>query len=347
MTSQQILKHWHKETNRTWDELRKRYRLPIPVPQPNRDEIDADFRDEIAVACEAELPALLAQHRELVEKKVQSLARFYVAVMRKYKLSGVPRQGNTSKPRESRNVCRDFSDGRYLRILEFVSQRSVSLAGLLGRSLETSGRRISWDGLIAEWNKAIPKDPLSADTLRRYYYRARADSNLCQRYFDDLLDGWAKAAQPLIDMFMEAGCRAEDLFIKRVMTKGTHPPDTNGLPPELAEAERRMYECKEWIEVGPRFSPEVEMAYQLAADRNCALMARFFAFPRDARLCQGPHCRRCKVGVQLERFSLAGKDELCASAAAAAVERWRERLRNHAETMRMIRERAWGTESSQ
>jgi len=309
MTSHQILEYWRMRGNVMWEELRQQHNLPIPVPRPDREELDNDFRDDFAAASEGELPELLDAYRDAVEKRVQSLSRFYLAAMKRRGRSRTQERVTPIRRREHRNAYQEFSDSRYLRILAFVSQRSVSFGKLMDRSFETGGYDISWDALSAEWNKASPEDRLAADTLKRYYYRARADKDLCQRYFDDLLDGWAKAAMSAVKDLMVAGCRPEDLSVKSV---------------------------EGGICVTPRFSPEVARAYQRAADRKCALMAHTIAYERDTRLCHGSHCRRCNVGSLLVGLGIIDKEELSASAAAAAVEKWKEKFRQHTRTMRML-----------
>ena len=74
MAREQMLQRWKTMIGRTWEKLRRQYCLPIPIPLPDRKEVDSNFRDEIAEAREDELPDLLEEHRQLANLKVQSLA---------------------------------------------------------------------------------------------------------------------------------------------------------------------------------------------------------------------------------------------------------------------------------
>jgi hypothetical protein len=327
MTNEQIRRRWKRGTTRTWDELQQQYHLPIPVPLPDRREVEEDFLGELDGACEAEVDELLVSHREAAERVVRRVASYLVALA----LRGGVAATAGSPPA---GAARRFAGDRYLRVLALVSQRYVSYADLLQRRLDTRGWRIPWTSLVKEWNKAYPDDPLTAATLRRYYYGARHDEDLCRRYFDDLLDRWAKTAGPLVEMLVAAGCREEDLIVRSVTRTATTPPDMTGVPPDLAEGIRRMWESKESVRAEPRLSPEVARVYKLAADRDCALMAKHIRFPPDTRLCRGPRCRRCKLGAALVCFGFVERGQLSASAARAAVKEWEAKAQQEAEDKR-------------
>ena len=59
---------------------------------------------------------------------------------------------------------------------------------------------------------------------------------------------------------------------------------------------------------------------------NCGLTADRVAYPRDERFCEGPHCRKCKVGTELVKVGFARQEDLVELTAAGAGERHRRRL---------------------
>jgi len=352
MTSHEILDYWRMQGNVMWEGLRQQYGLPIPIPRPDREEVDNDFRDDFAGASEGELPELLDGYRDAVESKVRSLARFYLAIMRRAGRSRTQERTTRTRRDEHRNVYQEFSDERYIRILAFVSQREVPFRNLLERSFSTAGRRISWDRVAAEWSGANPRDRLNARSLKRYYYRARYQKRLRDAYFDRLFKQWAAGTAPDLAPLKAAGYRDEDLFVRsedRFVSDGVlddlkQLADRYASHPDYGDRFRALYEsfnrhrnAEAWV-TSAKLPPFEAAALQRAVSRKrkCGLTADFVAWPRETRFCEGPHCRRCKVGADLVRTGFARQEDLVELAAAGAGERHRRRLDESAQNLRKI-----------
>ena len=318
MTSQEILEYWRKQANVIWEELRQQHGLPVPVPRPNREEVDKDFRDDFADASEGELPELLDDYRDAVERNVRSLSHFYLAAMKRAGRSRTPEETTRTRRKEHRNAYQEFSDERYMRILAFVSQREVPFRRLLERSFSTAGRRISWDRVAAEWNRANPRDPLNATTLKRYYYRGRYQKRLRKTYFDRLFKEWF-AGPSAHRVWLEAvGHRNEDLFVRSedrfvsddVLDDLRKLSERYASDPEHKEGFRKLFEsfnrhrkARAWVP-SVKYPPKVAAAHDKARKAKCVLLAMTLNFPKDTKFCRRRDCRRCPVYRALKRASI-------------------------------------------
>ena len=318
MTRQEILDYWKRETNVVWDELRQQHDLPIPVPRADRDKVDEIFRDDVKGACEADLPGLLADYRKEAEGKAESLARFYQQWRAKVGQSRIRRRPSPARQEEARNAYQRFSDERYMRILAFVSQREVPFRRLLERSFSTAGRRISWDRVAAEWNRANPRDPLNATTLKRYYYRGRYQKRLRKTYFDRLFKEWF-AGPSAHRVWLEAvGHRNEDLFVRSedrfvsddVLDDLRKLSERYASDPEHKEGFRKLFEsfnrhrkARAWVP-SVKYPPKVAAAHDKARKAKCVLLAMTLNFPKDTKFCRRRDCRRCPVYRALKRASI-------------------------------------------
>jgi hypothetical protein len=330
MTPQQISEKLVTEKDRIWRELDRQYQLPIPTPRADRESLDSDFEDEFAhITCEAELDSALKSYRAAAERRVSSLAE-YVLDLRQRDLLGASAPRRPVAGSRRGGTRQESRDRRYLRVLAFVTQREVPLRRLLRRSLKTDGRRISWKRLAAEWKKAYPKERLSAETLRRYYYRARADRHLRQRHFDTFLGEWRKWAEkaaPVLDMLKASGCRKDDLFVEFAEGDGTKLAESMEHVPGLAGLASQVRRVKGRGKISLKLQSEQTSALQRAALRKCGLAAGFIKWSRGTDFCTGPQCHRCKVGTDLLGMGMVAQEDLSAASAAEAVEKLKRDLR--------------------
>ncbi len=98
----------------------------------------------------------------------------------------------------------------------------------------------------------------------------------------------------------------------------------------------RLSQVKKWSVVSAKLPPAAGLALKRAVRRKCGLTESFVAWPRDTRFCEGPHCRRCKVGADLVRTGFARQENIVELAAAGAGERHRRRLDESARNWRKL-----------
>ena len=91
----------------------------------------------------------------------------------------------------SRKKPKDSASGkRYQRcfekrlyVVEFVMGRRLTIANWKRKSFALR-KRINWKQICAEWNEAHPHDRMSPAVLKVKYYRAIAEKDIQQGYFD-------------------------------------------------------------------------------------------------------------------------------------------------------------------
>ena len=108
---------------------------------------------------------------------------------------------------------------RRLAILEHVGNDYFGVDNIINRTTDVG--RIWWPAAASGWNAGHPDDRLTPETLRRTYYRARADEDLLDTYFDQQQQGvW----------------EASGTFARAV---GAEPVETAGIRPVACRRESR------------------------------------------------------------------------------------------------------------
>lgn len=228
---------------------------------------------------------------------------------------------------------------RRLRRLSFVAEIVVPFANLAQGNFDWAGRTIPWEDVEARWNQGHPDEKMSAKAFERAFRRDRSDQRLRELYFDSDFRDWAREAERLrhtLNSLGMAGLRPEDVFVRFVTTEGNTEPDTRGLPPELASAIRHVASYKKWAQISVRLPPALGRAFERAVRRRCGLTVDRVAYPHDEHFCEGPHCRKCKVGAELVKVGFARQEDLVELTAAGAGERHRRRLDESAQNWRKL-----------
>jgi len=250
------------------------------------------------------------------------------------------RRGGPTSTRSARPRVYGATQAKRLALLRCVAPRVVPVANRSKRGFDTAGHPIHWEQVHAEFKRDHPEYRGSAEALERAYRRAKTDRRVCELYFDGELRNWAEQADRLrhtLRTLGMAGLRPEDVFVRFVTTDGSYEPDTRGLSPELASAIKHMASYKKWMNISFKLSPGPGRAFERAVSNSCGLtVAHRVAYPRDQRFCEGPHCRKCKVGAGLVKVGLARQEDLVELTAAGAGERHRRRLDESAQRLRKL-----------
>jgi len=133
---------------------------------------------------------------------------FLPAIVRNYKFTA-------PLPKESRRTYQKCYERR-LHLVSFVIDRvKISMYNLWFHNLHGK-KRIPWQSLSAEWNRAFPFNRFTADSLRREYYRAIKEDQMtgdfCERCVKELRETERQNREYLINQFEGTGRKQSSDF---------------------------------------------------------------------------------------------------------------------------------------